>query len=140
MCSCPLTTTKNLVTCLLSSTMISFCSTIRCRPCARARACWAEVRTGNISLGVLPGGGDKASSASGRFDILSYRLEGGSKSAFRRSSLLRLVDERDEPWDDLLRRLLHQPMTFALDDHSVDVRVDEACLLDQEVTRCFLAS
>jgi len=24
------------------------------------RACWAEVRMGNISLGVLPGGGDRA--------------------------------------------------------------------------------
>src|SRR5712691_3992782 len=84
MCSCPLTTTKNLVTCSLSSTTISFSSTVRRRPCRRTRACCAEVRTGNISLGVLPGGGDKASS-----DVAL----GGS---FMQSSLLRLVDKRDQ--------------------------------------------
>ena len=74
---------------------------------ASTRVCWAEVRTGNISLGVLPGGGDKAYSASGSFDILSCRLDGGSRVSFRQSSLLRLVDERDELRNDLLRRLLH---------------------------------
>src|SRR5260221_540419 len=79
MCSCPLTTTKNFVTCSLSSTTISSCSTVRPRPCASTRARWAEVRTGNISLGVLPGGGDKTSSSSGSFDILSCRLDGGSR-------------------------------------------------------------
>src|SRR5258706_9218913 len=79
MCSRPLTTTKTLVMCSLSSTTISFGSTVRRWPCARTRACWAEVRTGNISLGVLPGGGNKASSASGSFDILSCRLDGGSR-------------------------------------------------------------
>src|SRR5437867_3933642 len=107
MCSCPLTTTNTFVTCSLSSTMTSFCSTVRRRPCASTRACWAEVRTGNISLGVLPGGGDKASSASGSFDILSCRLDGGSRVSFRQSSLLRLVDERYEPRNDLLRCFLH---------------------------------
>src|SRR5712692_7653988 len=107
MCSCPLTTTKNFVTCSLSSTTISSCSTVRPRPCANTRARWAEVRTGNISLGVLPGGGDKATSVSGRSDILFCRLDGGSRVSFRQSSVLRLVDERDELRNDLLRRLLH---------------------------------
>src|SRR6266850_6031617 len=107
MCSCPLTTTKTLVMCSLSSTTISPGSTVRRCPCARTRACWAEVRTGNISLGVLPGGGDKASSASGSFDILSCRLDGGSRVSFRQSSLLRLFDEHDQLRNDLLRRLLH---------------------------------
>jgi hypothetical protein len=27
----------------------------------RTRSCWAEVRAGNISLGIVPGGGDSAS-------------------------------------------------------------------------------
>src|SRR3954470_288607 len=106
MCSCPLTTTKTFVTCSLSSTTISRCSTVRRWPCARTRACWAEVRTGNISLGVLPGGGDKASSTSGRSDILFCRLDRGSRVSFRQLSLLRLVNERDELRNDLLRRLL----------------------------------
>ncbi len=34
-----------------------------------------------------------------------------------------LVDERDQPRNNLLRRFLHQPMTFAFDNHSFDVRV-----------------
>src|SRR6266850_6077103 len=107
MCSCPLTTRKTLVTCSLSSTTISSCSTLRRRPCASTRACWAGVRTGNISLGVVPGGANKASSASGSFDILSCRLDGGSRVSFRQSSLLRLFDEHDQLRNDLLRRLLH---------------------------------
>src|SRR5712692_8769485 len=121
MCSCPLITTKNLVTCSLSSTTISLCSTLRCRPCASTRVCWAEVRTGNISLGVLPGG-DKASSASGSFDILSCRSDGGSRVSFRQSSLLRLVDERDELRNDLTRRFFHQPVTRTLYHDSVHTR------------------
>jgi hypothetical protein len=64
-------------------------------------------KNGNISLGVLPGGGDKASSTSGRSDILFCRLDRGSGVSFRQSSLMRLVDERDELRNDLLRRLLH---------------------------------
>src|SRR2546423_13842520 len=106
MCSCPLTTTKNLVTCSLSSTTISFSSTVRRRPCRRTRACCAEVRTGNISLGVLPGGGDKASS-----DV-------ALGVSFMQSSLLRLVDEGDQFRNDLLWRFFHQPMAFALHDNS----------------------
>src|SRR6266705_2028549 len=120
MCSCPLTTTKNFVTCSLSSTTISFCSTVRRRPCVRTRACWAEVRTGNISLGVLPGGGDNASS-----DV-------AVGVSFMQSSLLRLVDELYELRDDLLRRFLHQPMAFAFDDNSVDVCIGQTSLLDQK--------
>src|SRR6266851_2323224 len=98
MCSCPLTTTKNLVTCSLSSTTISFSSTVRRRPCRRTRACCAEVRTGNISPGVLPGGGDKAS---------SYVALGVS---FMQSSLLRLVDESDELRHNLLWCFVHKPV------------------------------
>src|SRR6266853_1834454 len=122
MCSCPLTTTKNLVTCSLSSTTISSCSTARRRPCKRTRACWAEVRTGNISLGVLPGGGDKAS------------LDVALGVSFMQSSLLRLVDERDQLRNDLLRRFFHKPMAFAFDDNSGDVCIDRAGLLNQEVS------
>src|SRR5260370_6837552 len=128
MCSCPLTTTKNFVTCSLSSTTISFCSTVRRRPCASTRACWAGVRTGNISLGVLPGGGEKA---------LSDVAVGVS---FMQSSLLGLVDERDELRNDLLRRFFHQPMTFAFDDNSFDVCFNQTSLLNQESPRTFLPS
>src|SRR5437016_11788021 len=103
MCSCPLTTTKILVTCSLSSTTISPCSTVRRWPCARTRACWPEVRTGNISLGVLPGGGDEASS-----DVVVG-------VSFMQSSLPLLINERDELRNDLTRRFFHQPMTFTLD-------------------------
>src|SRR6266576_2608958 len=99
MFSCPLTTTKNFVTCSLSSTTISFCSTVLRRPCASTRACWAEVRTGNISLGVLPGGGDKA---------LSDVVVGVS---FMQSSLPLLVDERDQLRNDLFWRFVYQPMS-----------------------------
>src|SRR6266446_4465318 len=109
MCSCPLTTTKNLVTCSFSSTTISSCSTLRRWPWASTRACWAEVRTGNISLGVLPGGGDKESS-----DV-------ALGVSFMQSSLLRLVDKRDQLRNDLTRRFFHKPMTFAFDNHSFDV-------------------
>src|SRR2546427_6339092 len=108
MCSCPLTTTKNFVTCSLSSTTISFCSPVRRCPCASTRACWAEVRVGNISLGVLPGGGDKAS------------LDVAVGVSSMQSSLLRLVDERDQLRNDLQRRFFHKPMAFAFDNHSVD--------------------
>src|SRR5260370_41559513 len=107
MCSCPLTTTKNFVMGSLSSTMISFCSTVRRRPCARTRACWAEVRTGNISLGVLPGGGEKA---------LSDVAVGVS---FMESSLLELVEECDELRTDLLQRFFDPPMHFPFADNSV---------------------
>src|SRR6266852_2192769 len=127
MCNCPLTTTKTLVICSLSSTTISPCSTVRRWPCARTRACWAEVRTGNISLGVLPGG-DKA---------LSDVAVGVS---FMRSSLLRLVDERDEPRNDPLRCFFHQPMAFAFDDNSLDVCINQTRLLNQEVSRSFFSS
>src|SRR5712671_4826385 len=132
MCSRPLTTTKTLVMCSLSSTTISFGSTVRRWPCARTRACWAEVRTGNISLGVLPGGGNKASSASGSFDILSCRLDGRSRVSFRQSSLLRLVDERDQPRNHLTRSFFHQPMTLTFDDNAVDVCINQTRLLNQE--------
>src|SRR5437773_6132881 len=132
MCSCPLTTTKNFVTCSLSSTMISFCSTVRRRPCASTRACWAEARTGNISLGVLPGGSDKPSSASGSLDISVLSLR--SKVSCRLSSLLRLVDERDQPRNNLLWRFFHKPMARAFDYDSVYIRIDQACLLNQEVS------
>src|SRR6266481_2234521 len=98
MCSCPLTTTKTFVTCSLSSTTISPCFTVRRWPCASTRACWAEVRTGNISLGVVPGGGDKAS------------LDVAVGVSFMQTSLLRLVDERDQLRNDLLRRFFHKPM------------------------------
>src|SRR5438128_5826135 len=120
MCSCPLTTTKNFVTCSLSSTTISFCSTVRRRPCVRTRACWAEIRTGNISLGVLPGGGKKA---------LSDVAVGVS---FMQSSLLGLVDERDQLRNYLLRRFFHKPMAFAFDYDSLDVCIDQTSLLDQK--------
>src|SRR5258706_6863052 len=132
MCSCPLTTTKNFVTCSFSSTTISFCSTVRRWPCARTRARWALVRTGNISLGVLPGGGDRASSTSGRSDILFCRLDGGSRVSFMQTSLLRLVDEGDQFRHDLLRRFFHKSMACAFDDNSVGVRIDHPCLRNQE--------
>src|SRR6266404_5707746 len=128
MCSCPLTTTKNLVTCSLSSTTISFSSTVRRRPCKRTRACCPEVRTGNISLGVLPGGGDKASS-----DI-------ALGVSFMQSSLLRLVDKRDQLRNDLTRRFFHKPMTFAFDNHSFDVCIYQTGLLNQEFSRRFFSS
>src|SRR2546423_6231023 len=122
MCSCPLTTTKHLVTSSLSTMTISFSSTVRRRPCRRTRACCAEVRTGNISLGVLPGGGDKASS-----DVAL----GGS---FMQSSLLRLVDERDQLRNDLTRRFFHKPMTFAFDNHSFDVCIYQTSLHNQKLS------
>src|SRR2546421_13092912 len=122
MCRCPLPTTKNLLTCALSSTTISLCFTGRRRPCRRTRACCAEVRTGNISLGVLPGGGDKASS-----DVAL----GGS---FMQSSLLRLVDERDQLRNDLARRFFHKPMTFAFDNHSFNVCIYQTSLLNQKLS------
>src|SRR5207253_10515057 len=109
MCSCPLTTTKNLVTCSLSSTTISFSSTVRRRPCRRTRACCAEVRTGNISLGVLRGGGDKASS-----DVaLGVSL--------MQSSLQRLVDKSEQLRNDLIRRFFHKPLSSACANHAFDV-------------------
>src|SRR5437773_5279423 len=128
MCSCPLITTKNLVTCSLSSTMISFSSTVRRCPCASTRACWAEVRTGNISLGVLPGGGDKASS-----DV-------AVGVSFMQSSLPRLVDECDQLRNDLLRRFFHKPVAFAFDDNSFDVCIDQTSLLNQEFSGSFFPS
>src|SRR5437016_11431287 len=52
-----------------------------------------------------------------------------------RSSLLRLVDERDEPRNYFTRRFLHQPMAFAFDDNSVDVCINQTTLLNQELSR-----
>jgi hypothetical protein len=52
--------------------------------------------------------------------------------SFRQSSLLRLVDEGDELRNDLARRFFHQPMTFTLDDNSVDVCINQTGLLNQE--------
>src|SRR6266849_608271 len=49
-------------------------------------------------------------------------------------SLLRLADESYELRNDLLRRFFHQPMAFAFDDNSFDVRVYEPCLLDQKLS------
>src|SRR5713226_622804 len=54
--------------------------------------------------------------------------------SFMQSSLLRLVDERDQLRNNLLRRFFHQPMAFAFDDNSFDVRVYEPCLLDQKLS------
>src|SRR6266581_4458871 len=51
--------------------------------------------------------------------------------SFIQLSLLRLADEGYELWNNLLRRFLHQPMTFAFDDNSVDICIDETGLLDQ---------
>src|SRR5256712_225630 len=48
--------------------------------------------------------------------------------SFMQASLLRLVDEGAQFRNDLSRRFLHQPMAFAFDDNSFDVRVYEPCL------------
>src|SRR6266404_602725 len=57
-----------------------------------------------------------------------------------RSSLLRLVDERDEPRNYFTRRFLHQQMAFAFDDNSVDVCINQTTLLNQELSRSFFSS
>jgi hypothetical protein len=57
--------------------------------------------------------------------------------SFMQSSLLRLVDERDEPRNQPSRRFFHQPMACAFDDDSVDVRINQTGLLNQEFSGSF---
>jgi hypothetical protein len=49
-----------------------------------------------------------------------------------RAALLLTCKEGDELRDDLIRRLIHQPMTGILDDDAFDIFVYQTCLLNEK--------